>query len=161
MNRYLSQLLEDLAELAETPPPAPYVDGADEDELAIMRHVLEWEQAPLQPVEDIMSIGKEAFPPAERLTEPQIESLIAAITHLWASRNWQPDFLRDDIPAALRYKLLVDKWDEPSQYISGGTMHVEFCSYRPDECPFGERYCFCKGVHDFLDTLPDEDPDWE
>ncbi len=161
MDRYLAQLLEDLAELAKIPPPAPYIEGIDEPDMEDMRYALEWEQAPLQPVEDILGIGKEMFPPAERLTEAQTESLVEAIEHLWESRNWQPMFVRDELPAPLRYKLLVNKWEEECQYISSGTVYMEFCDYIPKECPYGLQYCFCKEIQDQRGNLPDEGPDWD
>ena len=47
MDQYLAQLIEDLVELAKTPPPAPYIEGIDEPEMEITRHALEWEQTPL------------------------------------------------------------------------------------------------------------------
>lgn len=41
---------------------------------------------------------------------------------------------------------------ETIQYISEGTLHVEFCDYDENNCPWGYEFCTCK---DFADDYSD------
>lgn len=93
---------------------------------------------------DHFDLMPEAFPPAERLTDEQLETLVTAIRRLWAAYNFMPT-LPDGAPARLLYPLLVQRMGRPAMLMKFGICGIEFCHYDPEECPFGEAWCWCRG----------------
>lgn len=152
MQTYIKQLLTDLQAAQTRQPVKPdykvlYPDHPANDPMykGVMDYMIEWENAPEWKMDDLFEIKGEAFPPAEKLSEAQAEQLVHQILELWSSFNLQAEVWDDDIPIKLVYTVLVNFWKtETVQYVSVGTLHLEFCSYELESCPWGEQYCSCK-----------------
>ena len=84
----------------------------------------------------------EQFPPAERLTDAELEALTQALCRLWAAYNFTPVF-PDGTPGRVVYPLLLGRMLKPSFVMTRGHIGVEFCHYEPAECPFGAAWCRC------------------
>jgi hypothetical protein len=103
----------------------------------------------------IFGFEKMQFPPLEKLNANQVEMLVNELLALWKAFNFYPDF-PDGLPNAIKYKLLVDYIGHKTSYVTHGDMHIEFCSYMPEECPFPPEFCQCK---QFIDDNGVEDID--
>jgi len=148
MERYLSQLIEDLKNAAKRKrPPKMELDP----ELEVVRGAEEYLYGTPYKLSTLLGIDKNAFPPQEKFNDKQLYLLATEIENLWAAFNFYPVF-PNDLPAIYRYKLLISKWDEPVQYVSAGNIHIEFCDYETENCPFPEKYCMCKDFGDDLNS---------
>ncbi len=141
MQLYVEQLIEDMQAVAKNLPPKPYYEG-DESTIGI-EYVLEWENNPYQKMSVIFRLEKYQFPPADKLTDAQLAQLNTAILEMWEAYHFQADY-PETLPDRRLYELLRDRLDKEAQYISEGCTHIEFCSYEPEGCPFGEEHCWCK-----------------
>lgn len=140
---YIPVLLEDLAAAKSRVPDVPkclYDDYGPE-----LSYVVEWERAPYRKMSELFGIPKEAFPPVEQLNESDLKKIVEAVLDLWQAFNFVAE-LPDRLPARWAYKVLVERWDEEVQYLSEGTMHIEFCSYETQSCPFPKEFCMCKNI---------------
>ena len=86
-------------------------------------------------------LNKEDFPPAERLSDSQIEELTHALLRMWAAFNYTAVF-PSKTPARILYPILCKQMEEPTLLMNHGHMGIEFCEYDPKTCPFG-KYCDC------------------
>ncbi len=148
MDQYLDQLIADLRERHDKQPPPvdyrlmhpQYADVPDE-----LKYVVEWENAPRQSFSTLFGIPAEAFPPPEKLSDPQMERLLKAIFELWAAWRIFADLIPKGVSVATVYQVITDYWrNETISYISEGDTHLEFCSYDPQDCPWELKHCTCK-----------------
>ena len=172
MEHYINQLLQDLKEAQNNKPTIPDYSALYPDHQAndpqyegAMDYMMEWELAPYYPMNVLFGLEAEAFPPAEQLTDDQMKQLIAGILELWGEFNIHAD-LPEEAPNQLVYKALIDKWkNDTIQYISVGTLHVEFCDYNTADCQWGEEYCMCieyeKERKAIPEMTPEEEANWE
>lgn len=148
MQTYISQLLEDLENASQNPVKIPDYKILNPNHPAIdygLDYIVGWECAPYISMADAFGIAAEAFPPPEQLNEEQAEQLINAILKLWEVNNIIADFLEIMPPTIVIYRVLRKKWQESKiQLLSEGYLHLEFCSYEPQECPWGIDFCYCK-----------------
>ncbi len=168
MEKYINQLLDDLAKAAEKPLQCPdyskiYPNHPANDYKGL-EYIIAWEMAPQEPLSKLFDIDATAFPPPEQLTEAQAEKLIEAILHLWEVNNVYP-ILPERLPSSfIVYKELVRCWAEQGIAIMPeGSTEIRFCHYIAEECPWGMEYCTCKDedwYNDDIDTyIKDDDPD--
>lgn len=92
---------------------------------------------------DHFGFEPEQFPPAEKLTDEQLEQLKVTICRLWAAYNFTPVF-PDETPGRIIYPLLLERMRKPAMVFKNGNMGIEFCDYEPEHCPFGLEWCSCK-----------------
>ena len=85
----------------------------------------------------------EQFPPAERLTDEQMQALAERLCRLWAAFNYTAVF-PEKTPGRVLYPLLIRRMGEPAMLAERGHIGIEFCDYEPEECPFGAEWCDCK-----------------
>lgn len=150
MEKYITQLLTDLKAAQSNQPQKvdykllhPDHPAAAPEYNDILGHLIEWEHAPEQKMDDLFGVNVEGFPPIEKLTTTQTQQLVEGILELWASFNIAADL--QEAPIDLIYKVLINFWKtETVQYISEGTTHVEFCHYDVNDCQWGNEYCGCK-----------------
>ncbi|MEZ4829285.1 MAG: hypothetical protein R3C61_23805 [Bacteroidia bacterium] len=146
MNTYVNQLCEDLRShhgnfpsLPNIRAISPYPDFPD-----FMEGPMMFLYGPKYQMADLFEITAEAFPPLEKLTQAHICLLNEAITALWKSLNIYADIPRG-VPPEKIYPQLVHKWAEsPIPVLPFGQVHLEFCDYEAQECPWGEVHCECK-----------------
>ena len=152
MERFIKQLMEDIKEAKKRIPSKPYYEAGPE--LEGIEYVLELENNPYLKMSNLFGIEKNCFPPIEKLTNQQIDILVKEIESLWHAYSFYPVF-PDNLPSKYKYKVMVDRWEEEVQYISEGNMHIEFCHYEPEECPFPQKYCMCKDFPAFSEDTDD------
>ncbi len=85
----------------------------------------------------------EQFPPAEQLTDADLDTLSALLCRLWAAYNFTA-VIPDEVPGRLVYPLLLERMSKPTYVMTRGNIGVEFCGYEPEHCPFGTEWCSCK-----------------
>lgn len=76
--------------------------------------------------------------------------MVDEILKLWDAYNFYAE-LPENLPDEIAYKVLVDHFDKPVEWVSEGTLHIEFCDYDPERCPFPEEFCKCKDVKNECD----------
>jgi hypothetical protein len=147
MQNYVTQLLSDMETAKKQLPTIPnpkimYPDHPSHD--YDLSYIAEWEMAPRHAMNDLFGIKVEQFPPEEKLSAEQVEQLTTGILELWASYRILADF-PEIVPLRTLYTVLLKRWAEkPTQFISQGNIHLEFCHYEPAECPWGMDFCTCK-----------------
>ena len=152
MKNYLSHLIEDMHKAAENLPAKPYLELSEDDEH--LRGVIEYESIEPKPMQEWFGIDKANFPPAEKLSNHELELMVKKIITLWHAYNFDP-VLPKNLPAQFAYQTLVNYFDKPVTRVSEGTIGVEFCEYDPKNCPFPAKYCMCKDFEN--DTNSDVD----
>ena len=151
MQPYLDQLLEDLRARHGQLPPEPNWRALYPNHPAPegLEYIIAWENGYDLPMPELFDLPADAFPPPEQLDEDQIAALSDAILTRWASFHIQAD-IPDNIPYRIVYPVLRDRWvGEPVSVVWEGALHLEFCDYEPERCPWGEVYCTCKDFDDF------------
>jgi hypothetical protein len=166
MQNYVSQLLSDMKAAEKNLPTNvdysllhPEHPAAD----AGLNFIIEYEMSPRHTMDDLFGIKAEQFPPEAKLTDEQIEQLTDAILQLWAAFNILADF-PDVVPLRTLYTVLLKRWtEETTQYVSEGHIHLEFCDYEPERCPWGNDYCTCKEFanESMKDFKPIDDDVWK
>lgn len=151
MQTYITQLLEDLTEAAKTKIEAPDYKLLYPDHPAIdydLDGLIAYQCAPRLPFSDIFNIQDEVFPPVEKLTNEQASDICEAIMNLWQVNHLQVDLPSDtNIPVANLYNELITYWKEDGiqlMPIDGGTIHLDFCTYFEESCPWGSENCTCE-----------------
>lgn len=149
MQEYLNQLIADMRHAAQNLPPKPeyYIPPEAEG----IEHIIEWENSVDKPMHEWTGITKDVFPPPEKLSEQELVMMVDEILKLWKAYNFIAD-LPENLPVEIAYKALVDYFDKPVAWISEGNLHIEFCEYEPENCPWPEEFCWCKVLHDELNT---------
>lgn len=157
MEKYINQLLDDLK--AAQSNERPNIDYAllypdhPANDFPGLEYIIEWEKGESYSMEELFGIKAEAFPPVEKLTETQIKSLVEAMTELWLSFNIQPEE-QSHAPFSLIYQIFVNFWKtETVQYTNTGTLHIEFCHYDVENCPWGSEYCECKEYEQDFESM--------
>ena len=141
MKKYLNQLIEDMHKAAENLPVKPYLEISEDEEC--LRGVMEYESTKPKPMQEWFGIDKANFPPAEKLSKDELKLMVAEILKLWNAYNFDA-VLPENLPYDIAYKVLVDNFGKPVEWISEGTVGIEFCDYDEGNCPF-PGYCnLCK-----------------
>lgn len=139
LQNYLNQLIEDMHQAAKRVPKSKIPEGTFDPD-----YMMELEESEDRPMSHWFGLTKEQFPSAELLSAEQLELMADEFELLWAAFSFVPDF-PEGLPAKRRYELMRDYIDEECQHWPGGWVHhFEFCSYEPENCPFGIEFCKCK-----------------
>ncbi|HLF65540.1 MAG TPA: hypothetical protein VI603_17365 [Saprospiraceae bacterium] len=85
----------------------------------------------------------EQFPSEDRMTDAELNGIVSALCRLWAAYNFTP-VVPKHVSGRVLYPLLLTRMCEPTFVMTRGNIGVEFCSYEPKQCPFGEEWCDCK-----------------
>jgi hypothetical protein len=148
MQAYISYLLSDIEAAKRPPEEAPPESQSLEEHLAAVERWLESD--PAHTLSYYCGLTTEVFPPTEKLTEAQRQDICNALLELL--HTWNLDVhLPDDLPLEMAYPLMVSILDQKVDVMDSGTCTIEFCSYAPSGCIFGE-HCMCK-------DLPEEEED--
>lgn len=142
MQRYLSQLLEDLEAIAGNPPEVPWTETPPH--LAHDPVIAELALTPFKPISELTGIGPEVFPDATELERDQWKMVNEAILKLYEALNLSLIDCPKDIPPEVLYDVLTSNWDFPVQYLPLSGMDVELCTHDPNTCPYGDYCEFCE-----------------
>nr|NQU93145.1 hypothetical protein [Bacteroidota bacterium] len=140
MQNYISQLITDLNQVANNPPPRPYIeppphleDNPETAELALVA---------FKSIEEWTGIKQELFPDITQLQGDQWQKVNEAIFRVYASLRLDLIDAPPDLPPEQLYEVLTTCWDQPVQYLPSSGMDLELCTGDPMTCPYGE-YCDC------------------
>lgn len=153
MDRYIEQLIEDLL-------------SAEASQIAIRSHldilgeceVLEPDSddcgfndcSETMPLSQIVNLDKSIFPPAEKLSDEQIDLIYIHLLRVLDNYNFFLDF-PDNVPNRVKYSMLLAIFDEETTCSNAYVTNIEFCDYDYDTCPFGIELCQCKMFEDRCD----------
>lgn len=147
MDKYLSQLAEDMRESAKhVPDPQTLIDQADlnlPEEFEMFTDVEMYLHGPQQTLSEITGIDTMVLPPVERLTDPQIIFLLDEMKRLLKAYCFYPDF-PEGLAVEIKYRLLRDKWESKHVLMATGQTGIGFCTYCPEDCPLPDEYCHCR-----------------
>jgi hypothetical protein len=168
MKRYIEQLIGDIREatLNVRMPSKIWLDSKanpdDELELEDMSYIEQFVEGGEEPVSKITGIDKTLLPPPEKLTDDQKSVLSVELEKLLEVFHFQLEF-PENYPAHLRYSFILDFWDGEQVAVSFGTIHVEFCDYNEELCPFSGYCLTCKefAEQQKLDEKIEQGIDWE
>lgn len=141
MQRYITQLIEDLHEIAQIKNQTANTEP-DRDDEALLKHFQDIENylhGEEVPISEITGILPEQLPPPEMLNKSQQAQLSVELENFLENYTFALDFPHN-YPNHLRYPFIRNFWTEkhiPMQY---GTSHIEFCEYDETNCPF-QGYC--------------------
>jgi len=164
MQSYINHLLADITEACpeEKRETHSYASGENDME-AIERYFEEverWlENEPEHDFSYYCGLQSEQFPPAEKLTDDQMEAVSLAFEKLLFTWNIGVE-MPDKLPVAQKYRLLISVLERKVAIVENGFETIEFCSYDPPSCPFTD-WCTCKelGLKDqYDDDMEDVDP---
>ncbi|HZK07546.1 MAG TPA: hypothetical protein VFC92_05050 [Bacteroidales bacterium] len=156
MDRYISQLIDDIRAAAEAAPPDPLEDKslptwqANEIEMEAREQYINGE---LQPLSTILGIASNLLPDSHLLSNEHLSKLMPEMLYLLLVYNFEPD-VPDGLPDRMFYDALRDIWDDDYVHVITGTVHIEFCQY--DE----ENHCPFPGYCDECNELEDQDEDF-
>lgn len=145
METYLTQLLEDLLARHGDFPPQPNIKALSPtpDFPEVMIDSMTYLYGPTYTMEELFEVKAEAFPPAESLDDEQITHLTDAILALWESLNLTADY-PEEVTKRDLYPQLVRLWDgDPVPVVRSSSVHLEFCDYDPENCPWKREHCTC------------------
>jgi len=147
MERYLEQLIDDMHVATQKlkRPPLEGVIADDEQEFLDFSQVEKYERGEVTPISQITGIDQEQLPPVENLSREQQALLSIELEKLLEYFHFKLDF-PSNYPDHLRYPFIRKFWSEEQVAVTFGNIHIEFCDYNEDECPF-PGYCInCKDV---------------
>jgi len=145
MKKYLTQLKSDLK--AAHRPPIKQVEQTFEQHIQEVEAFLSFEEDEHHQVfGEACGIKKMQFPPAEKLSNQQMEELCNEISYLM--RTWNLDIsLPDTLPVERTYHFLTEVFDTKTMITDSGHVGIELCEYVIEGCIFGD-HCMCKEYED-------------
>jgi hypothetical protein len=156
MKRYIEQLIEDLNEAKKRiPDEIKFSEDYEEFE----EQMLSVENSPDITMEALFGISMIQLPPADKLTEEQMQLLTEAILDTWAAFSLSADF-PGDLPIKLQYELLRGQFEEKIHYMPGWTHHFNFCIIDCETCLINE-YCDMKEDLNNVDDDMESIENWE
>ena len=157
MQSYINHLLSDITEACREEQPETYSSASGENDVEAIERYFEEVERYLEndPEHDFSyycGLQKEQFPPAEKLTNEQLEAVSIGFEKLLFTWNIGVE-MPDKLPASQKYNLLISVLERKVAIVENGFETIEFCSYDPPSCPFNE-WCTCKEL-----GLKDQDDD--
>lgn len=149
MNRYIEQLIEDIRKAAELAPEPDYTATDPDEDEALEQHFADVERYISGETDGtlatITGIVTEILPQPEKLTPAQLNRLVNELVTMLNKWNYYPEF-PDNLPDDLKYLALLGIWDEEHPYTESGMIHLDFCNYDPENCPFTGYCTVCEEV---------------
>lgn len=156
MQRYIEQLIEDLRNATLLAPADPYDDENLDDDEALEKELEEVEHftsGPLEILSDILGIQKNLLPHPNRLQEKDVEKIIPEMIALMHAYNFHPEY-PEQVPAGMLYAAIYNIWDDEFVRMSFGTVHIEFCDYNEENCPFPGFCHLCEESNKLINQIP-------
>ena len=151
MERYLEQLIDDMHVTTQKlkRPPLEGVGGDDRQELLDFSYLHKYEKGSMKAISKITGIEQEQLPAVEKLSQEQQALLATELEKLLEYFHFKLDFPLN-YPDHLRYSFIRKFWSEEQVAVTFGTIHIEFCEYNEDACPF-PGYCInCEDVSAYV-----------
>ena len=116
--------------------------------------LFEMETSPNIPCKKLFGVSFEELPPANKLTETQMQELIDAIEDTWSVFGIGACF-PDEIPLQLKYELVKDTFLDDIHYMPGWQMTHDFCT---GYCPDCKLKDYCENcIHDWANDESEMD----
>lgn len=155
MEQYLMQLLNDIAVATENvnvPWPetnwdiCDWVSEEEEDKQAPVRNLQEW-----------TGIYQEQLPPAEMLTDEQVNRLLVALNKMLDAYNWS-FVVQTEVPLRIQYKTIRDNFNQPAKVKRWHMGLFEVCKKDTPhkQCSLSE-YCQCAFFAEFFPKFEEEE----
>lgn len=135
MEKYLNQLIEDLATAEANPTPEPDF-GTTYKEFEKM--MLEIEKGEMISSKEMLNVSYEELPAANMLTSEQIDKLLTAIVNALEAKGTDISVPSGNAPQEVIYEAIREHFQEGFRIIPGWT--IDFCSGCCECCHF-ENYC--------------------
>ncbi|MCF8366399.1 MAG: hypothetical protein K9H16_11495 [Bacteroidales bacterium] len=159
MKRYIEQLIEDLKVATLEAPDDPFDDlDLDDDEALEMEleEVERFENGPLEKLSDIVGIAKINLPEPGRLTENEMGKIVPELVNLLQAYNFFPEY-PPAVPPGMIYRAIYNIWEDEFVRMSFGSVHIDFCDYEEENCPF-PGYCnLCKENRLKTEPIPENE----
>jgi hypothetical protein len=153
MDRYVAQLLDDIAAAAASFAAFPYSDD-EMDEISLEEDLL---MARREHLSDRIGLAFSLFPPAGRLKGYHVSQLLQSLEECLRQYGYFPDFPAQ-LPLVKRYELLRDHLEEEVPVLHRHIWRIDFCTGLPDQCPYGQEFCNCMNF-DFPVLDPQDEVD--
>lgn len=162
MHSYIKHLLSDISNACrmETQAEDTIQPRSFEEEMAEIEEWIEGKEADFT-FGYYCGLDAANFPPAEQLTDEEMQVVMYAFRQMMAS--WNLDIsLPESLPLPIAYAMTIDTLNTKTAIVNSGTMCFDFCTgYAPD-CIFKE-YCPClriwnEGKKDYEVNDTTEDP---
>jgi hypothetical protein len=137
MDRYISQLMEEIDEALSGSIDLPWIENPIE--FGEFPEIEEFEKMPEKPIASWLDKESKLFPPVDFLNVKQMKLVSQIMVKAFEKINVKVE-LPEKIDQADKYSLLLELWDEPVPFLSTGTYHVDFCSGDCDSCRI-RKYC--------------------
>lgn len=138
MHRYIQQLIEDFNRAESNPTPQKDLGETYEE---FEQAMLEFEEGALIPAKEKVGVNYEELPPADKMTDDQVQLLLEAMLNALAANGTHVSFPGNGIPVKLAYTELRELFTEGFHKMPGWTL--DFCSGWCPDCAFAD-YCSSK-----------------
>jgi hypothetical protein len=145
--KYIEQLLEDLQNATEKgakqDPRKNKTGFTGQDFPDIIAQVEQYSDGPMYRLSATVGIDTVMLPADDLLSDEQTALLAPKMECLLNAFNFYPDFPQNTgkvIPSRMRYRAMRERWDSEQPVAGSGEIHLEFCSYDEEDCPF-PGYC--------------------
>lgn len=149
MKHYINQLISDIRKTTHNiRPPRSLWDHADvnsELELEDMAFLEKYFEGEEEAISEITGIAPELLPPPAKLSIEQQALLGDELERLLQHFNFYLDF-PDQLPAHLKYPVIIDFWKEEHVLVSFGKNEIELCDMEKEHCPFPGHCNICDEV---------------
>jgi len=159
MQNYIDQLLEDIA-VASSNLELPFA----EEQLELHDWISDEEEdrsAPVRNLQEWTGIFQEMLPPAEMLSDDQLDSLLLALKKMLDVYNWS-FVLQTEVPGRIQYAAIRDHFDQEATIKRWHPGFFSLC--RPGtehgKCALGE-YCQCAFYAELFAGMVDDELDPE
>lgn len=156
MERYLTQLLDDIAYATEN-VNRPFLRKESYDIWEVPMPEEEERNAPQRNLETWTGLCKEQFPSPEMLTDEQLIRLLEALKKMLLAYNWSL-VLQLEVPERIQYATIRDMFNQTAKVLQWQDGFFEVC--RPGtehgKCVLGE-YCQCTFYAKLFSGFVDEE----
>ncbi|MCP3932252.1 MAG: hypothetical protein GY705_24535 [Bacteroidetes bacterium] len=143
MRKYVNYLVQDIAVVKSSLPADVFYDYvvpfSEEDDLSLS----------FKPLGEWYDLQQEVFPPANRLSEKQMEMISEALLDLWETLGFR-DYIYT-ISVEKRYVSLIEMLKAKTKYDGFGVFYFLSCDKDTANCPFEE--CQCEKLRETLDDI--------
>jgi hypothetical protein len=154
IEKYVRYLIADITAATKNVPV--FTIEEPDEELPFMTMEEEEKNARREPLGEWMGIKQEWFPPFERLSEQQIGRIMNAMNRCLHAYGFLPHF-PSGLPLYKQYQVLIDHLSQPVPILVFNSYQIDFCSYEPKSCPFGDQFCQCKVYERWISRFEEED----
>ncbi|MFO1498184.1 MAG: hypothetical protein U1G07_07295 [Verrucomicrobiota bacterium] len=154
MERYVKQLLEDIASAAENVAWPYHENGYDLE--AWMPDHEEEQTAPRVSLEEWTGIYKHQLPPVERLNDDQVHRLLEMLKNLLDACNWV-FVLQTNVPERVQYATIQENFNQEAKIKRWHLGFFQLCAPGTTHgtCTLGE-HCQCRFYAELLGGFMDE-----